>query len=129
MSDYEDTSWDYENQDGCIECPECGSDACEPDYGKDVKTGKRVKTDTWICEDCGNEWDEGDDDERDYPHPGDEDYPIDGVGYANPGGRSAFRAATRDNPRDQDCPTCGAKNVLTRIDQQRGYQCDRCAMR
>ncbi len=52
---------------------------------------------------------------------------IDGVGFASEG--SALRAATRDNPRDQDCPTCGAKNVLTRIDRQRGYQCDGCANR
>ena len=55
--------------------------------------------------------------------------PIDGVGFADPGGRSALRAATRDNPRDRDCPTCGARNVLTRIDVQRGYQCNRCADR
>jgi len=54
---------------------------------------------------------------------------IDGVGFADPGGRSALRAATPDNPRDQECPTCGAQNVLTRIDRQRGYQCDRCADR
>jgi hypothetical protein len=59
-----------------------------------------------------------------------EDYDlIDGVGFADPGGRSALRAATRNNPRDQPCPTCGRKNVLTRIDRQRGYQCDSCADR
>ena len=52
---------------------------------------------------------------------------IDGVGFANPGGHSALRAETPDNPRDQDCPNCGAENALTRIDRQRGYQCDRCA--
>lgn len=56
-----------------------------------------------------------------------EDELIDGVGFANPGGNSALRAATRDNPRDEPCPNCGAENVLTRIDVQRGYQCDRCA--
>lgn len=54
---------------------------------------------------------------------------IDGVGFADPGGRSALRAATRDNPRIYPCPTCGAENVLTRIDVERGYQCDRCADR
>lgn len=54
-----------------------------------------------------------------------ENYPIDGVGFAQEG--SALRAATRDNPRDQPCPNCGAEDVLTRIDVQRGYQCDRCA--
>lgn len=52
---------------------------------------------------------------------------IDGVGFADPGGRSSLRAATEDNPRNQPCPTCGRKNVLTRIDKQRGYQCDQCA--
>jgi hypothetical protein len=54
---------------------------------------------------------------------------IDGVGFADPGGRSALRAATKDNPRNQSCPTCKRKNVLTRIDRQRGYQCDSCADR
>jgi predicted nucleic acid-binding Zn ribbon protein len=52
---------------------------------------------------------------------------IDGVGFANPGGNSALRAATPDNPRDRPCPTCGRENVLTRIDEQRHYQCDICA--
>jgi len=42
-----------------------------------------------------------------------EDYLIDGVGFANPGGRSALRAATRSNPRNLPCPTCGRKNMLT----------------
>lgn len=54
---------------------------------------------------------------------------IDGVGFADPGGRSALRRETPDNPRDRPCPTCGAENVLTRIDVKRGYQCNRCADR
>ena len=54
---------------------------------------------------------------------------IDGVGFADPGGRSALRAATRSNPRNRPCPTCGAANVLTPIDVARGYQCDQCADR
>lgn len=54
---------------------------------------------------------------------------IDGVGFADPGGNSALRRATPDNPRDQACPTCGEPDVLTRIDARRGYQCDRCADR
>lgn len=54
---------------------------------------------------------------------------IDGVGFAEPGGGSALRAATRDNPRDRPCPTCGTPNVLTRIDVARHYQCDSCADR
>lgn len=59
----------------------------------------------------------------------DDDYLIDGVGFADPGGRSALRAATKDNPRIYPCPTCGTEDVLTRIDVERGYQCDRCADR
>jgi hypothetical protein len=53
--------------------------------------------------------------------------PIDGVGFADPGGNSALRAATRDNPRNLPCPTCGCPNRLTPIDVARGYQCDSCA--
>jgi hypothetical protein len=67
-----------------------------------------------------------------YDTPGGFDYDgeddlIDGVGFADPGGRSALRAATEDNPRDRPCPNCGKENVLTRIDVQRGYVCDLCA--
>ncbi len=54
---------------------------------------------------------------------------IDGVGFADPGGNSALRAETEDNPRDRPCPTCGKPNRLTPIDVQRGYQCDECADR
>jgi predicted RNA-binding Zn-ribbon protein involved in translation (DUF1610 family) len=52
---------------------------------------------------------------------------IDGVGFADPGGNSALRAATKKNPRNLPCPNCGAKNRLTRADRARGYQCDSCA--
>ena len=52
---------------------------------------------------------------------------IDGVGFADPGGTSALRAATKDNPRNLPCPNCGRDNMLTPIDRQRGYQCDICA--
>jgi hypothetical protein len=65
----------------------------------------------------------------DDPYADQEDDLIDGVGFADPGGRSALRAETEDNPRDQHCPTCGAENVLTRIDVQRHYQCNSCADR
>ena len=68
--------------------------------------------------------------EYDYPHYEDDDYwrdNIDGVGFADPGGESALRAATKDNPRNLPCPTCGWPNRLTPIDEQRGYQCDSCA--
>jgi hypothetical protein len=47
--------------------------------------------------------------------------------FADPGGRSALRAASRSNPRNLPCPTCGEANRLTPADRARGYQCDRCA--
>ena len=56
-----------------------------------------------------------------------DDEPIDGVGFADPGGRSALRAATKSHPRISPCPNCERKNRLTAIDVQRGYQCDTCA--
>jgi hypothetical protein len=52
---------------------------------------------------------------------------IDGVGFAYPGGESALRAATEDNPRNRPCPTCGEENRLTRLDEMHHYQCDCCA--
>jgi hypothetical protein len=58
-----------------------------------------------------------------------DDEPIDDVGFADPGGRSALRAATKSNPRNRPCPSCGRKNALTPLDVARGYQCDRCADR
>ena len=54
---------------------------------------------------------------------------IDGVGFANPGGNSSLRAASRSNPRNLPCATCGAPNRLTPLDVRRGYQCDQCADR
>lgn len=50
-------------------------------------------------------------------------------GFADPGGRSALRRATRTNPRNLPCPTCGRPNRLTPKDRARGYQCDACADR
>lgn len=47
--------------------------------------------------------------------------------FAEPGGRSALRAAGKGNPRNRPCPTCKRKNVLTPADVARGYQCDCCA--
>ena len=47
--------------------------------------------------------------------------------FANPGGRSALRRATRRNPRNLPCPTCGQPDRLTPADRQLGYQCDECA--
>ena len=47
--------------------------------------------------------------------------------FQDPGGRSALRRASKTNPRIYPCPTCKAKNVLTKRDVQLKYQCDRCA--
>ena len=63
---------------------------------------------------------------RDYE---DDEEPIDGVGFADPGGNSALRAATEDNPRTLPCPTCGEPNRLTPLDRAHGYQCNTCADR
>lgn len=68
------------------------------------------------------------------PHWDDPDYwdednePIDGVGFADPGGESALRAETPENPRNLPCPTCHWPYRLTPIDVAHGYQCDSCAV-
>ncbi len=49
--------------------------------------------------------------------------------FADPGGNSALRRASKSNPRNLPCPTCGRKNVLTPADRALGYQCDSCADR
>lgn len=49
--------------------------------------------------------------------------------FADPGGQSALRAASRRNPRNLPCPTCKEPNRLTPADRSRGYQCDSCANR
>ena len=47
--------------------------------------------------------------------------------FANPGGKSALRAASARNPRDLPCPTCKRPDMLTAADVARHYQCDQCA--
>lgn len=59
----------------------------------------------------------------------DEDRDDRDIQFADPGGNSALRAASKSNPRNLPCPSCGAKNRLTPADRARGYQCDRCADR
>lgn len=49
--------------------------------------------------------------------------------FADPGGKSALRAASKSNPRNLPCPTCGKPNKLTPADRALGYQCDECADR
>ncbi len=61
-----------------------------------------------------------------YEPPDEGDFDCD---FADPGGRSALRAAGPGNPRNLPCPSCGAENRLTPKDQALGYQCDRCADR
>ena len=56
-----------------------------------------------------------------------EDHLIDNIGFADPGGNSALRAETRNNPRNLPCPTCKEPNKLTPTDVRKGYQCNRCA--
>ena len=56
-----------------------------------------------------------------------EDFEDDGPVFADPGGRSALRAASEDNPRNLPCPNCGSPNRLTPADVALGYQCDTCA--
>lgn len=51
------------------------------------------------------------------------------IKFADPGGKSALRAATHDNPRIYACPTCGESNRLTKRDLDLGYQCNACADR
>lgn len=57
------------------------------------------------------------------------DWDDDGPDFADPGGRSALRAARKGNPRNRPCPNCGKKNRLTPADVSLGYQCDACADR
>lgn len=59
----------------------------------------------------------------------DDEYYRSKMGFADPGGKSALRAATRGNPRNLPCPTCKEPNKLTARDRAQGYQCDQCADR
>lgn len=59
----------------------------------------------------------------------DEDFGVGFADFADPGGRSALRAASKRNPRNLPCPTCGQPNRLTPKDARLGYQCDACADR
>ncbi len=49
--------------------------------------------------------------------------------FADPGGKSALRAASNRNPRNLPCPTCKEPNRLTPADRANGYQCNACANR
>ena len=47
--------------------------------------------------------------------------------FADPGGNSALRAETPDNPRIYPCPDCSEPDRLTLKDVQLGYCCNSCA--
>jgi len=60
----------------------------------------------------------------------DDDYDIDEpdiCDFADPGGNSALRRETKDNPRNLPCPTCEREDMLTPADKALGYQCNYCA--
>lgn len=47
--------------------------------------------------------------------------------FQDPGGRSALRRATKNNPRIHPCPKCERPNMLTPKDVAQHYVCDICA--
>jgi hypothetical protein len=81
-----------------------------------------------VDEDADDVDEDADDEDVGYSEPND-DYEDDRSEFADPGGRSALRAATPDNPRNLPCPNCGEPDRLTPADQALGYQCDTCADR
>lgn len=72
-----------------------------------------------------DDWEEYVSDKMDREFYGDDD--CGDLDFADPGGRSALRAATPSNPRVHPCPTCESPNRLTQRDVDLGYQCDSCA--
>jgi hypothetical protein len=77
-----------------------------------------------LCDECRREREiEAMEDRRERRLEGDD------IDFADPGGRSALRAATEDNPRNLPCPHCGKADRLTPADRALGYQCDECADR
>jgi hypothetical protein len=48
-----------------------------------------------------------------------DEFLVDGVGFQDPGGRSALRKATKKNPRNLPCPTCGEQDRLTPADRRK----------
>jgi ssDNA-binding Zn-finger/Zn-ribbon topoisomerase 1 len=105
-------------------CEDCG-------HGWEVSADEATREEDapeafWVCcPDCGSDKvfsEEEFDDDRDFPE--DDDVMEE---FMDPGGNSALRAETEDNPRNLPCPTCGEPNRLTPRDRQLGYQCDGCA--
>jgi hypothetical protein len=48
------------------------------------------------------------------------DYDDDRGMFQDPGGKSALRRASRQNPRNLPCPTCNKPNRLTPADKRQG---------
>lgn len=129
--------FEIDQEPDCLQCGYSG-------YWAQVRRPPADKS--WICDECYNSGvDEGEEDCpecgyychamqyggpcRDVPTSSFYDGDYDVCDFADPGGRSALRRETEDNPRDQPCPTCEAPNRLTPADVALGYQCDRCADR
>jgi NMD protein affecting ribosome stability and mRNA decay len=88
-----------------------------------IRCGCETHSAEWdddLCLDCFFE----EPDLSDYEYEHLEDY-----AFADPGGHSALRAATPDNPRNLPCPECGEPNRLTPRDRDLHYVCDSCADR
>ena len=51
----------------------------------------------------------------------------DRIQFADPGGQSALRRASKSNPRNLPCPNCKRPDMLTPADREQDYQCDICA--
>jgi hypothetical protein len=57
------------------------------------------------------------------------DYLVDRERFQYPGGSSALRRQTKNNPRNLPCPTCKQPNKLTPADVRSGYKCEECTNR
>jgi len=110
--------WDKAYAGEC--CSDCGCDLDEGESMYETEDGDI------LCSDCKDGYDDAACADIDDDRYGDYDSHID---FADPGGRSALRAATPSNPRNLPCPTCGEENRLTPADRACGYQCDECADR
>ena len=115
------------DKDYCCMCDEVyqHGDHLGTDNGWRIKYRHQNYID-WVCSDeCSLDYDD-EGDKEDYRERWGNEL-IDGVGFADPGGTSALRAETPDNPRNLPCPTCGRKDMLTPLDVARNYQCDICS--
>ena len=116
-----DSQWQYDARgielartcDACHETKMAG-------YRRDVLVNPNYEAD----EDIEAEYEDEEPDYDDWQSDWDGE---DGICFADPGGKSALRAASATNPRNLPCPSCGKANRLTPADRALGYQCDACA--